>query len=177
MPDLDEKKTGEPTAADDKAPKFDGEFDADRAARLIARLREEIADLKNDLGTARSALQERDDAEKTETQRLADRLKAAEEEAAKARRSLLVERATRKHNLPDDVVEFLTGDTEEEIEAKAERLAALSGGKRQEPEQPSQDEEHGIPARPEPSLRPGHGGEPPVSIDPVAVARAARAAR
>jgi hypothetical protein len=35
------------------------------------------------------------------------------------------ERAARKHGLADDVVEFLTGTTEEQIEAQAAKLAAL----------------------------------------------------
>lgn len=39
--------------------------------------------------------------------------------------SLARERAARKHSLSDDVLEFLTGTTEEAIEAQAAKLAAL----------------------------------------------------
>lgn len=40
-------------------------------------------------------------------------------------RDLEVERAARKHKLDDDVLEFLTGTTPEQIEAQASKLAAL----------------------------------------------------
>jgi hypothetical protein len=39
--------------------------------------------------------------------------------------TLARERAARKHKLSDDVLEFLTGTTEEQIEAQAAKLAAL----------------------------------------------------
>lgn len=39
--------------------------------------------------------------------------------------ALARERAARKHSLSDDVLEFLTGSTEEQIEAQAAKLAAL----------------------------------------------------
>jgi hypothetical protein len=39
--------------------------------------------------------------------------------------ALARERAARKHSLADDVLEFLTGTTEEQIEAQATKLAAL----------------------------------------------------
>lgn len=40
--------------------------------------------------------------------------------------ALARERAARKHSLKDDVLEFLTGTTEEQIEAQAAKLAALA---------------------------------------------------
>lgn len=39
--------------------------------------------------------------------------------------TLAKERAARKHKLADDVLEFLTGTTEEQIEAQAAKLASL----------------------------------------------------
>jgi hypothetical protein len=156
----------------DDAPKttFSGDFDPERAARLIDNLRGEIADLKKDLGTARTALQEREDAEKSEAQKIADRAAAAEKAAADAKRALLIERATRKHSLPEDVVEFLTGDTEEEIEAKAARLASLGAPKKDGEETPPAD----LPGKPKADLVPGHGGEETAPFDPDAIAAAAR---
>lgn len=44
--------------------------------------------------------------------------------AAKLEAELARERAARKHGLSDDVLEFLTGTTEEQIEAQAAKLAA-----------------------------------------------------
>ena len=40
--------------------------------------------------------------------------------------ALARERAARKHSLNDDVLEFLTGTTEEQIDAQAAKLAALA---------------------------------------------------
>lgn len=51
--------------------------------------------------------------------------KASEDSLA---RELSRERAARKHRLDDDLLEFLTGNTDEEIEAKALKLAALKPG-------------------------------------------------
>ena len=161
MPD-DEKPAEKP---------FEGEFDAERAARLIENLRADLAKIKTERDEARTALQEKADAEKTEAQKLQDRLAAAEETAKKTGRALLIERATRKHSLPDDVVEFLTGDTEEEIEAKAQRLAALGSPKKDESkEEPGS----GLPEKPKADLVPGHGGDDAETFDPDAIAAAAR---
>lgn len=160
-----------------KAPKFEGEFDPERAARLVENLRKEIEDLKADKSALARELQQREDAEKSDAEKTADRLKAAEEAARKAQRDLYVERAARTHSLPDDLVEFLTGETEEEIAAKAERLAKFGSAKTEDPN-PADDEQApaGVPQhRPEPSLTPGHGGAATEPFDPKAVAQAARA--
>jgi len=54
---------------------------------------------------------------------------------AKLESDLARERAARKHGLADDVLEFLTGTTEEQIEAQATKLAALKPAS-QEPAPP-----------------------------------------
>lgn len=54
---------------------------------------------------------------------------------AKLEAELARERAARKHGLADDVLEFLTGTTEEQIEAQASKLAALKPAS-QEPTPP-----------------------------------------
>jgi len=55
---------------------------------------------------------------------LAEHTRKADELSAQLSR----ERAARKHSLSDDVLEFLTGTTEEQIEAQAAKLAALKPG-------------------------------------------------
>lgn len=52
-------------------------------------------------------------------------VKAHETKQTALEAELARERAARKHNLDDDVLEFLTGTTEEQIEAQAAKLASL----------------------------------------------------
>lgn len=178
--------TGETTEnPEGKAPEFEGEFDAEKAQRLVANLRGEIATLKERTAAITA---ERDDfkaaAEKSGEER--DKaLKDALDRAEAAERSL----AIKKHNLPDDVVEefadYLTG-TAAEVDAKAAKLAARLGAAPKEEQPAPEGEESGekdgeeeeppanLPERPKPALTPGHGGEVTPEFDPVAIAKAAR---
>ena len=69
-------------------------------------------------------------------------------------RSLARERAARKHKLDDDILEFLTGATEEQIEAQAVKLAAFKPGA----------EKQVVITQPPPSggATPGEGADPNV---------------
>ncbi len=165
----------------------DEDFDPEKAWKLIQTLRGAEATLTNkvrELQTAVDAKSAADKAEadkgKSETQRLAERLAEIETQAQKDRRALLVERAQRKHNLSDDALIFLTGETPEEIEQRAAALAAFGGKKDKDSStddvQPKDDAAQ-LPGRPAPALRPGHGGEPAVVIDAAALATEARARR
>ena len=147
------KPEAEAKPNDGETPPWGDDFDAERAWRLIQNLRQEKDALK-----AR-----KDDPEK---------LSAAEQRAKEAERALYLERAFRKYPEldADDFRDFLTGETEEEILAKAERLARL--GKPKE-EAPASDPAP-TPNKPTPSLVPGHGGEERPAFDPVAIAKAAR---
>lgn len=165
-----------------KAPEFDGDFDAEKATRLVANLREEVATLKGERDSLKT---ERDEfkaaAEKTGTER-DDALAAAVKRAEDAERTLAIS----KHNLPDDVVEefadYLTG-TPEEVDAKAARLAARLAPK---PEEPSGDSEPegdeagdeqkpALPGKPKPALTPGSGAEDDdLDFDAAAIAAATR---
>lgn len=174
------------TPADDEAAKAakttppwerDGKpFDPERAWSLITALRGEVDDLKADrdaIKTERDAMAAEkaaaEDAKKDDLTRATDRLTAAEKAAADAQRTLWVERALRKYQLEDDDVDFLTGDTEDAITAKAERLAARGKARKDEGETPEPPTH-----RPAPALTPGHGGDAPVPFDPDAIAKAAR---
>lgn len=169
MPDI----TPDPTP---KTPVIEGDYDQERMTRLVENLRAELAGVKADAATSKAALQVREDAEKSDADKLTDRIAKADKAAADARRELLVERAVRKHNLPDDVVEFLTGDDADAIEAKAVRLAALSGGTKTPEGDPAPVVDEGLPKVPEPVLTPGHGSgsDGGVAFDAKAIAAAVR---
>lgn len=152
-------------------PDFDGPFDEERAKRLIAHLRDEVKDTKAERDALKARVTATEDSKKTDDEKGAERLNAALKEAADAKRALFVERAVRKHELPDDVVEFLSGDTEEEIFAKAERLSTLSKPKAPEaPEAPAPE----APERPTPDLKPGHNTDDAKPFDAAAIAAASR---
>lgn len=167
-----------------KEPTFEGEFDADRAKRTIANLREEVAQLK-ERQTAIAA--ERDEfkaaAEKSGEER-DTALKAALKRAEDAERALVLKDA----GLPDDVVEefadFLTG-TPDEVKAKAARLAARIKPAETPPaeetpgegEETGEEEEPELPSRPRPGLKPGHAGnagDPDPELDLDAIIAGAR---
>lgn len=161
------EETPAPTApADDKGPGWEGEFDPDRAARLVTNLREESKKTKDELAELRKKLAEREDAEKTELQRIQERAERAEAELNQTRSALLVAEISKEFGVPADL---LTGSNREEIEARAKALAEWAGsGKR-----PADD----VPGRPKPKLVPGSGGsasdaEP---FDPAATAAKIRA--
>lgn len=65
----------------------------------------------------------RRDAEKSEIERLQERLQHAEQEAREARLSLLRRQAAEKYKLPEALANRLRGETLEEIEQDAEEIA------------------------------------------------------
>lgn len=73
-------------------------------------------------------LDELEEASKTEQQKLADAAELARKEAAETAAELAKLRAAVKHGLSDDDLELLGTGTAEEIEARAERLAARLKG-------------------------------------------------
>jgi len=172
----------EPAQTPAGTPPWGADFDAERAWALVEGLRSDkttlqarVTSLSEELTTATterdSALAERD----TVT---AER-DTLQTNAAKVQRDLLVERVVRKHGLDESLADFLSGDTEEELEAKAARLAAL--GKSQAPapteDEPQEPTDPVVPGRPTPSLTPGHGGAPAEPFDPAAIAAAVRTVR
>jgi capsule polysaccharide export protein KpsE/RkpR len=150
-----------------KAPKFDGEFDADRAARLVANLRADLDKAKADLQKATETLTAREDAEKSDLQKAMDRIASLEKENAKVSMQSARIKAAAKHNIPDDLAEFLTGETEAEIEAKAESLAKFAGQSK------SDEPKTEVTGKPKPRLTPGHeSSDSDGDFDPFAIAKA-----
>ncbi|GAA2230212.1 hypothetical protein N1031_06905 [Herbiconiux moechotypicola] len=171
MPDA--PKTDEQT----QTPPWGDDFDAAKAWNLIQNLRAEktalqtkVTDVTTERDTLKSERQARENEGKTAEQKAADDLTAAQSATAAARRELYIERALRKHAIPEDLVEFLSGDTEEDILAKAEKLAAVKPAEKTDEQQVTPP----APGMPTPALKPGHGGDAPVEFDPDAIADAAR---
>jgi GNAT superfamily N-acetyltransferase len=112
------------------APPWGDDFDPARAWTLLSALREEIALERTERRTARAAA---DTAEAA----LADataRAQAAEADAAQSRvgaadawRQLHVEQAGRRFGIGLEFLDLITGETEGEIVATAERLARSRG--------------------------------------------------
>lgn len=148
-----------------KSPGWDGDFDPDRAARLVTNLREESKKAKEELAELRKRLSEKEDAEKSEFQRLQERAERAEQELNQTRSALLVAEVSKEYGVPADL---LTGSNREEIEARAKALAEWAGA----PKRPADD----VPGKPKPKLVPGSGpandGAP---FDPNAAAARIRA--
>ena len=96
---------------------------------------------------AAQRLAEIEEANKSEAQKPADRLAAAEKEAADARTEALRLRIAAKHGISDEDAEtFLTGSDEAALTRQAERLAALATT---------------APTTPKPDRTQGGSGEPP----------------
>lgn len=133
------------------APKWDGDFDADRAARLVANLRAEVADYKTKFSAANEKITAFEQAQMTDIEKASKRAEDAETALREMTRRAAVADALRKHGLSDDDAEWLTGDTAEEIDARAARVAERMGSK------PTPGKSAGVP----PTLPiPGNGGEP-----------------
>lgn len=146
------------------APKWDGDFDPERAARLVENLRAEVAGLKTQNTEAQAKLTQYETAQLTEAEKLSQRAATAEAELAKTRREVAVRDALEANGLPKDAARFLTGETAEEIAESAKAFAALAPAKSAEPADPP------IP----PTLPvPGHGSDPVgagAQVDPSALA-------
>lgn len=144
----------------DTTVSFDGQFDPDRAARLIAALRDEAKTAKAKATQYEKAAQERVDAEKTELQKAVERAERAEARAAVVERDRTRAATLRTHGLDEDLAEFL-GDDESKFAARAEALAARLGLKaaqdaiEDEPEQQQQSQPV-VATKPKARLTPGH---------------------
>ena len=105
--------------------------------KALARKNEARAKENADKAQRLDALEE---ANKTEQQKLADAAEKARKEAAETAAELAKLRAAVKHGLSDEDLDLLGTGTAEEIEARAERLAArLKGTAPVTPPSPSSD--------------------------------------
>ena len=102
--------------------------------RVISELKAERAARKK----AEARIKEYEDATKTEAEKQAEALAAAQKSAADAQQEILRLRVGK--DLPDELQEFLTGTTEEELRAQVAKLLAATapGGPRTPAPDPAQ---------------------------------------
>lgn len=132
------------------------DFDAAKAWQLVQNLRGDKDKLQSRVVGYEKTEQERSDAEKSETQKAIERAERAEKALQERTKADLKKAALKAHNLDEDLVEFLTGETAEDFKAKASALAAKLGA--------STKETPAVPGKPQAKLTPGHessgsGGE------------------
>lgn len=120
-----ESETPEDAASEKEArqPKIEGEYDPERAARLIGKLRQEIEDLRP-LATKAKELE---DAQKSEQQRLMERAEAAESERRRLESAVHRLRIAAKNGIPEELAELLGDGDEESLEARAKALLEWRG--------------------------------------------------
>lgn len=128
------------------APKWEGEFDPERAARLVENLRNESKAHKDALAAAQAKIAEFEQANMSEQEKIAQRAQDAETRLADAHRKL----AALTHKLPENAIKFLTASTPDEIDAQAKELASAFPA-------PAADSTNSLP----PTLPiPGNGSDP-----------------
>lgn len=151
---------------------FDGEFDPDRAKRLIAAQKADKEALRQKIEAAE---RERDELKQKWDAHEAEKLTAEQKQALEleqARKELAAERrkaALVRHQLPESALMFLTAESADDIEAQAAALAELHPHTDDEPPAPD------LHVAPQPNLPGGQKippSEPP--FDPAAIAAAAR---
>lgn len=84
----------------------------------VKKLREEAAGY-------RTKLKEFEDRDKTELEKLQERATLAEQELEKARREQSRLSVATRHGIPAEHLDLLHGDTEEALEAQAQKIATL----------------------------------------------------
>ena len=106
------------------------EFDPEKAWDLITKLREQKNDpaAAKELSELRAKVTTFEDATRTETERLQARAEASDKTAAESATELARMKAAVKFGLTEDDLDMLGTGTPEEIEVRAEKLAARLKG-------------------------------------------------
>jgi hypothetical protein len=112
----------------------DGDGGGEDPAKQIADLQRKLADARKHQRTwegrskanqdAADKLAQLEDANKTEVQRAADRAAAAEDRATKAEQLYHRTIAAARYELPPELIEYVSGGTEDEVNTSAEALAS-----------------------------------------------------
>lgn len=118
--DAGKGKTPEP--GEGKTPEGDAKtFDAD----YVKSLRKEAADSRKELASVKAQLQEIQDRDKSESEKLSERVTASERRASDAETKALRYEFAAKHGLDFEAAQHISGSTPEEIEASANHLAEV----------------------------------------------------
>lgn len=103
----------------------------DGGKKALQEERRKARAAERQLGELQKRLQELEDRDKTEAQKLTDRATAAETDATQAKRELERYRVARDKKIPAEWVDRLKGSTKEELEADAEALLEALGTQQQ----------------------------------------------
>lgn len=163
-PETAETASTEGQANSDAAPWGD-DFDPARAWKTIQEQRAEAKTLRKELSEFKKAQEQAEEAEKTELQKAIDRAEKAEGSVSEARSELWRLRAAAKHGIPEDLLDLLRGESEEDVLGVAERLAKrLTGETKTSPD-----------SRPRPRLKSGEsGGDEAPAPSPDEIAKRVR---
>lgn len=153
---------------DEGKPDTDDVFDAERAKAKIAKANQEAAGLRKrlkELEPLATKAKELEDAQKSESERLTERLTGAEARAKTAEFDLMRLRVGLEKGLTPKQAGRLVGSTKEELEADADDLLADFA--------PKKDDKPRVPTKPR--EKPRGGGDPdtdPTPTDPRKLAAA-----
>lgn len=151
-----------PDVPDDDKPTDDEPDWSVEGPKWKAMSRKHEAQAKSNADAAKR-LKEIEDANKSETQKLADEKAASDKVAASAQGELLRLRVAMRKGLTEVQAKRLVGDTEEELEADAEELLASF----KPADSDTDDGPKNKPTRPKERLRPGAApDEEPDETDP-----------
>lgn len=126
--------TAEVTAPDVDAPEAETveteseKFDADRAMAKIRKANDEAKGLRSrvkELEAYEAKVREIEEAQKSEAQKIQERADKAEQRAQAIEAELIRERIARRHKIDDDDLELLGTGTEDQLDARAKKIAAL----------------------------------------------------
>ena len=132
--DAGDQETPTGASTNDQVPEVDGEG----LIKALAAERKQNREAQSRAKAAEQKLQEIEDAQKSEAEKLQERLVRAEQEAAAARVELLRERIAREEDVPHEFIDRLRGDTEDTIREDAKSfVAALPAREGPDPRKPA----------------------------------------
>jgi len=118
------------TEAPAEQPRAEKDWEAEAAKwKTLARKHEQRT---KELAPAAERLRELEDAQKSELERLQGQYEEALGAASRHQHELWRERAARRHGLDDELLGFLTGESEEELDERAKVLAAKLSARAEE---------------------------------------------
>lgn len=102
-------------------------FDQERALAKINKANSEAKGLRarvKELEALEAKVREYEDSQKSEAEKIQARAELAEKRATSAEADLIRERIARRHKIDEDDMDLLGSGTEEQIEARAKKIAA-----------------------------------------------------
>lgn len=121
-----EVKAEETAKPVDKTTSLDDIEDVALLRKLVKDTRREAAKARTDKQAELKEFAAWKDSQKTETERAIEQARERAEAAEARADKLLIENLQREFNISDDLVEFISGSTEGEMRAKAEKLKGTS---------------------------------------------------